>query len=222
MLFFKSFLKDLNLTLPLSQARKIARILVVDDDEKAFPYKLLEKEGYNVRYMPQIETLTELEAGEYDIIVLDIYGVSSEKLSTTDGLGIIQHLKKYNPAQLIIAYSGQKYDPNQAEFWKLADDYIGKPSPLTTCKQKIDDLLERHFTATFYWNALSSVLRNEGVSPDRIRRLEAILVKDIRKGRRPDLARIEAALRVSKQVAGTVLTITAIIYRIASMANDQQ
>jgi DNA-binding response OmpR family regulator len=180
MLFFRSYLKDLNLTLPLSQARKIARILVVDDDEKSFPYKLPEKEGYNVRYIPQIETLKELEAGEYDIIVLDIYGVSSEELSTTDGLGIIQHLKKYNPAQLIIAYSGQKYDPNQAEFWKLADDYLGKPSPLITCKQKIDDLLKRHFTPMFYWNTLSSILRDEGVSPDRIRKLEAILVKDIR------------------------------------------
>lgn len=215
MFFSKKTLKDLNLHITLSQARKIARILIVDDDEQAFPYKLLQKEGYNVSYLSKINNLKDLEAGEYDIIVLDIHGVASSELSGTDGLGIIQYLKKYNPAQLIIAYSGVKFDPNQADFWKLADDYLGKPSPLITCKEKIDELLTRSFSPTFYWNLICNILRQEGVSHRNILKCEAFITKEIESGQNPTLANIEKILNVSRTTAGIVSTVAGIIYRMA-------
>ena len=95
--FRKKTFEQVNLSLPFNEIRKRARILVIDDDEEAFPYKLLEKEGYNVQYWPKVEVLRDLENGEYDIIILDIFGVASAEMSTNDGLGILEHLKKHNP-----------------------------------------------------------------------------------------------------------------------------
>src|ERR1043166_8706233 len=46
----KKTIANVAVKLPLSELRKRARILVVDDDPSAFPHKLLAKEGYNVTY----------------------------------------------------------------------------------------------------------------------------------------------------------------------------
>src|ERR1041385_4826910 len=108
--FRQDSIKDISLRLPFEEIRKKARIVVIDDDESAFPYELLQKEGYNVSYWPRIEKLKELESGEYDLIILDIAGVTDKTISLTDGAGVLMHLKRRNPAQLIIAYSGQKFD----------------------------------------------------------------------------------------------------------------
>lgn len=177
MFFWKNkSIADVAPKLPLSELRKRARILVVDDDEKAFPYKLLQKEGYNVTYWRHVDNLRELETGEYDIIVLDILGIAGPRLSEDDGLGILTHIKRYNPSQIIVAYSGQKFDLSHSEFWKLADDYLGKPSSLLDCKQKIDVLLEQRFTAHYYVNVLRKLLLDQGVSQKKITKLELLLV----------------------------------------------
>ena len=71
-------------------------ILVIDDDDQAFPCKLLQKEGYNVQYWPIVDNLRDIESGVFDLIVLDIFGVASKQISTNDGLGILEHIKKKN------------------------------------------------------------------------------------------------------------------------------
>ena len=148
---------DLKLTLPLNEARKRARILVIDDDERAFPVKLLENEGYNVQYWPRVENIRRLEEGEFDIIILDIAGVSAPEMSRRDGFGVLEHLKNSNPAQIIVAYSGQSFDLSQQKFFQQADDFLAKPSDLLECKGKIDRLLQTKFTATHYWNTLIEI-----------------------------------------------------------------
>jgi len=215
-MFSKKSLNNLNVFLPLATARRIAKIIVIDDDEQAFPYQLLQKEGFNVTYLQQIENLKDLESGEYDIIVLDIYGIAPKNVSATEGLGIIQHLKKYNPSQIIVAYSGVKYDPNQADFWKLADDYLGKPSPLITCKQKIDDLLANKFTVSYYWKFITDILSKEGVPYNKIRKLDFTIAKHISKGQKPTFDKIEGDLDITRRVALVIINIVNTILRIAN------
>jgi len=69
------------LAIPIAEARKRARILVIDDEPDAFPVKLLESEGYNITYWESVESIRKLEEGEFDILVLDIGGVSSPEVS---------------------------------------------------------------------------------------------------------------------------------------------
>jgi DNA-binding response OmpR family regulator len=209
----KETLATININLPPDEVRKRARILVVDDDEHAFPYKLLQKEGYNVQYWPKIENLRDLESAEYDLIVLDIYGVATKDVSTSDGLGVLEHIKRVNPAQLVIAYSGQKYDLSQASFWKLADDYLGKPSSLIDCKEKIDLLLRKSFTPAHYWHAIADALAGAGVPQKHIRGFESLVVKSVRKGSLPKTDVIERSLAIAHHTAAFVYAMVAIIAR---------
>jgi DNA-binding response OmpR family regulator len=195
--------------------RKRARILVIDDDEEAFPYKLLQKEGYNVHYWPRIENLRLLESGEYDLIILDIFGVAAKDVSATDGIGVLEHIKKSNPGQLVIAYSGQKYDLSQARFWKIADDYLGKPSSLIECKEKIDFLLNKEFTPKHYWDELVHILQAESISQKSMRRFESYLVREIKRGKAMPVHKIERFLRISDHIASIIGVLIQVINRSA-------
>jgi DNA-binding response OmpR family regulator len=216
MFWRKQTLKDLNIQLSFDEIRKRARILVIDDDEQAFPYKLLQKEGYNVEYWPKIDRLRDLESGEYDIIVLDIYGIASKEVSSNEGLGVLEHIKKVNPAQLVIAYSGQKYDLSQASFWKLADDYLGKPSSLIDCKEKIDELLKKYFTPMHYWDAISNFLTAKGVAPKNINNFESDIVKAVKKSDLPSIDTIEHTLSIAHNAAAFISAMIHIISRFYS------
>jgi CheY-like chemotaxis protein len=156
---------------PFNELKKRARILVIDDEECSFPFELLRKEDYAIDHWPEVRDLRTLEDGIYDIIILDIKGVARD-YDRNDGLGILEHLKKVNPSQIIIAFSGQSFDLSKNRFWKLADDALAKPVDVTTCKQVIDRLIERKMTFQHYWQGVENILLHEGVPNRDVRRLE--------------------------------------------------
>ena len=209
----KKTIAQASVKLPLSELRKRARILVVDDDPTAFPHKLLTKEGYNVTYWRTIDNIRDLESGEYDIIVLDIEGITPPTVSTTGGIGILTHIKKYNPGQIVIAYSGHKYDLRHADFWNIADDYLGKPSSLLDCKEKIDSLLEREFTATYYATVLKQLLSDNGASEKQIAKLEHAIVKNKDKGTLSEDSIIKIT-GIAKNAVGVVSIIVNVVLRL--------
>jgi len=125
--------------------RKRTRILVIDDDENSFPFEIMRKEGYAIDHWLKVENLSTLEKGEYDIMVLDIGGVAKE-YTDEDGLGILEHLKSTNPAQIVVAFSGQAFDLSKNRFWRLADDALSKPVDAAKCKRMLDNLIENKMT----------------------------------------------------------------------------
>jgi len=198
--FRKRKLLELNIKLPLNEKRKRAKILVIDDEE-TFPVELLTNEGYNIRHWKKIESLRSLEDGEFDIIFLDIFDVAKD-ISNDDGLGILEHLKKYNPSQIIIAYSGRSFDLSKTKFWKLADDTLAKPSDLVTCKEVIDKMLEDRFNLQYYWNNLTFVLKENSVDGKTISKIEDSLVKVLSKGEKISIHEIlPVALRTTELIA---------------------
>lgn len=210
----KKTIADVSVKLPLSELRKRARILVVDDDPTAFPHKLLQKDGYNVTYWKGVDSIRDLESGEFDVIVLDIHGIAAPEVSSLGGIGILSHVKKYNPGQIIIAYSGEKYDLRHADFWNIADDYLGKPSSLLDCKQKIDALLEQKFTANYYANVLRALLREHGVSEKNIAKLEAEVLKTRGNAKGVSTDTIVKTTGVARNVATTAGVIVTVILRL--------
>jgi len=200
-------ISDLKLAIPLSEARKRARILVIEDDEQAFPVKLLENEGYNVQRWARVENIRKLEEGEFDIIILDIGGISLPEMSQRDGFGVLEHLKKYNPAQIVVAYSGQSFDLSKQQFFKQADDFLAKPSDLLECKEKIDRLLQTRFTAKHYWETLIELLKRNDVPAKKIKRFESFFVQRVEENQSISLETIIDALKVAKELAEVVWTV---------------
>jgi DNA-binding response OmpR family regulator len=210
-LFRRLTLNEMQIDLPFDEIRKRARILVIDDDDDAFPCELLKAEGYNVQYWEKVKNLRELETGEFDVIVLDIFDVAPPQMSADDGLGVLEHIKKRNPAQLVIAYSGQKYDLSQASFWSLADDYLGKPSSLIDCKEKIDELLRRRFTPHYYWQTTVSILKDAGVSDKEVASLENTLVKSLKRRASPNRESMLQGLEIASNTASVVWVLIQVI-----------
>jgi len=57
-------------TIELSEIKKRARLLVIDDSD--FPYQsLFERDGYTIEKWPDVTDLPKLESGFYDVVLLD-------------------------------------------------------------------------------------------------------------------------------------------------------
>lgn len=153
-------------TVPLHALKRQLRIVVVDDDRNAFPVEDLKREGYSIEYWERVSSLSRLEAGSYDIIILDIGGVA-EHLSSeekVDGLAVLSSIKKANPGQVVIAFSGQSFAPSKQHFFASADDVLEKPADVMQCKQVIDDAMLRNFTPARLLEGLRMNLIKMGVS----------------------------------------------------------
>jgi len=211
--FQRQKLSDVSLEVPLEELRKRARIAVVDDDLNAFPLRVLVREGYAIDYFPSVTQLDPFERGLYDIIFLDIAGVAPE-WSEDDGLAVLEHLKERNPAQVIVAFSGQTFDLSKSRFWKLADDTLSKPVDAMTAKRCIDDLLARTMTPNHYWGGVRALLLSEGVPEREIASIESAVVRAVTRRTRPDVRGVVERVCAN---AETIAKVAALVAKIAGL-----
>lgn len=209
-----SDLKDAR-ALPLDEAKRRARILVIDDDASAFPVTRLRGEGYNIQQWERLESLRNLEEGQFDIIFLDIHNICSEDVSASGGVGVLEHLKKVNPAQIVIAFSGKKFDLGHEKFWRIADDYLGKPIDMIKAKACIDSLLKEKFTIDRYWQSLTSFLEANGVDAETMTKLEGAIAGAAVNKRPLQESDVRGMLSAGKDVISTAWIIVQVIQKLA-------
>ncbi len=189
------------------------RILVIDDVDTEFPFDILKREGYAIDYWRDVEDLQKLESGFYDIIVLDIGGVGTELDSEQEGVGVLKHLKTANPAQIVVAYSGQSHKTDRIPFFRLADQYVPKPTNAMTWKETLDDLIQSKVTVQHYWSALRALLEKNGWSDSRIRKIEKSIFLASKRAE-PDRTEL---LKKSLGTADNILAVTSIVRKIMSL-----
>lgn len=217
MLFGRRKLTSLAKPLSLADLRKRVKIVVIDDDENAFPTQTLQDEGYTIEYWPEVKSLDRLERGDFDIIVLDIAGVAGRFApgnGPNDSLDILDHLKRYNPAQIIIAFSGQTFDLSKQPFFSKADDVLPKPVTALKCKQVLDQLIEAKFTVEHMWNSVVAVMKREKASQKAIDKLEQNIAKAVSKGDKPDYGALVSA---SVEKADLAARIAGVVTKIATL-----
>lgn len=64
----------MSVNVDLEAIRKQAKILVIDDQEPPM-LTLFKRDGYHIERWAEIENLSRLTDGNYDVILLDIQGV---------------------------------------------------------------------------------------------------------------------------------------------------
>jgi hypothetical protein len=101
----------------------------------------------------------------------------AKEYSHEDGLGILEHLKDVNPAQIIVAFSGQMFNLSKNRFWRLADDSLSKPVDAAKCKRMLDNLIENKMTLSHYWGVIVEILKREQLSDKKITQLEDKLTR---------------------------------------------
>jgi DNA-binding response OmpR family regulator len=178
-IFRAARISDVAPHLSFSEQKKRVKIVVVDDDPRSFPTAHLQEDGYTIDAWTKIDAarLQRLENGDYDIVILDIMGITDHSVSETgDGLGVLKRIKSVNPNQVVVAFSGNSYDLSKVPFWEMADDVLPKPVSLTQCKELLDGLIKEQISVQKYWSGIESILRNEGVPEKKIRALEKRVV----------------------------------------------
>lgn len=133
-----------------------ARILVIDDGD--FPYKVLfERDGYTIKQWTDVDNLKDLETGEYDLILLDLIGVG-RKESADQGFGVLKHIRRTAPAQIVVAYSNDDLSLTYQPFFNDADAVLAKTTDYVVFKQTVDDLLDRRFSLGFFLDRVNAEL----------------------------------------------------------------
>jgi len=208
-------LEDFRPQISIGDQIKRTRILVIDDNEDEFPFKVLRAEGFSIDYWPDIKDLSKLEHSFYDIIILDICGIGLEYDEANEGVGILRHIKRVNPAQIVVAYSGQAHESSRIPFFKLADQYVPKPANALTWRECLDDLIQTKLTTHYFWNCLKQILEQNDCSQDQIKSIEQLVIRVV-KGKKINLN------HKIQQILGTVdnlATVVAIAAKIASIAS---
>jgi DNA-binding response OmpR family regulator len=207
-LFRKRRIADINPSIPFGEIKKRVRILVIDDDPNSFPLDAFKNEGYAIEHWQTVKTLERLERGDYDIIILDIVGVSGG-WSPDDGLGILEHIKATNPSQVVVAFSGMSFDLSKNRFWRLADDSLAKPVDAAKCKRLVDGIIKDKLTIQHYWAGVTGVLKNQGLSDRAIDKLEAKVVKALEDKDKRALERLLSSAVDKVEVAGKLAVLAA-------------
>jgi CheY-like chemotaxis protein len=200
-------------TLDHAEIVRRARILVVDDNE--FPYKqLFERDGYTVQQWRDIDDLAALETGEYDLILLDLIGVGTAE-SADEGFGVLKHIRKVSPAQIVIAYSNADLSLAYQPFFRDADAVLHKTqTDYMEFKRTVDRLLNERFSLGFYIDRIYAELGDYGSkvpkvgdkarvailtgSPQRLQRYLDKFVDD-----HVTIDRVIALVGTGAQIAGT-------------------
>jgi CheY-like chemotaxis protein len=141
----------------IETVRKRARVLVIDD--QAFPaQRNFTRDGYHFERWPTIKNLSQLTDGDWDLILLDIQGVGLTESPELQGLGILRHIKKTNPAQAVIVYSAQPQRVSSSEYLLLADAVLDKGMSYLEYKERVDELLLRHASPGYFIAAMNREL----------------------------------------------------------------
>lgn len=134
---------------PFDEIKKRARLLVIDDE--SFIYlDLFKKHGYSIDQWVDVDDLSRIEHGGFDLILLDVQGVGKRLSPTEQGLGLLRHIRAVNPAQIVIAFSGSDYSLKYQDFFKLADATLPKSADYVDFQRQVDDLLRARFSMGFY------------------------------------------------------------------------
>lgn len=141
--------------LSIDEIRKRARLLIVDDEE-FFYLDLFRKDGYTIEKWNDVKDLPKIESGYYDVVLLDIQGIG-KKQSKDQGMGILRHLKKACPAQIVVAFSNADFSLKYKEFFDLADKVLAKQADYVDFKRAVDELLGSRFSLGFYVDSVSKL-----------------------------------------------------------------
>lgn len=195
------FKKNNNHTPPsFEEIKKRAKILVIDDNDFAYT-TLFTRDGYTIEKWDDIDNLERLENNYYDLILLDIQGVGQNE-SEEEGFGILKHIRKKSPAQIVIAFSNADWSLKYQDFFDLADKKLAKSQDYVEFKRVVDSLLEQRFDPNYYLEKISKV---KSLSPAERTRITQAAQNSIFNGK---IEEINTAVKgISKEDAQLILAI---------------
>ena len=180
---------------------KRSRILVIDDGP--FPYMtLFERDGYTIQQWPDVEDLPALEDGKFDVILLDLRGVGRQE-SADEGFGLLRHIRKSSPGQIVVAYSNEDLSLTYQPFFRDADAVLAKTTDYVEFKRVVDQLLDQRFSLGFYLSRIENELGDyTSTAPKALSKARSAILKGDTKPLRKYLNQhVEDAVTIDRVIA---------------------
>jgi CheY-like chemotaxis protein len=155
MLFFKNrSINELKLSLPREELVRRSRILVIDD-QKPELINDLKSAHFSVDYVDDItaSTIDTIEKPLYDLILLD-FGEVGKSFGDDHGLSLLRHIKRVNPAIIVLTYTSMALQTKHSDFYRLADGTLAKDAGIQESLERIEVGLRKAHTIENVWNGL--------------------------------------------------------------------
>jgi len=133
--------------LSVDQLKKLAKVLIIDDEEPKELRELLKKEGWKNYHLNDLDALSNKRLEESHIICIDIMGVG-RKLQAEDGMGLIKHIKGRHPEKKVILYSSHSKQDIFSDALDHVDKRLRKESSLLPFVTAIEEMAAK----TFSWD----------------------------------------------------------------------
>jgi hypothetical protein len=103
--------------------------------------------------------------------MLDVEGVGLKESPDLQGLGILRHIKKTNPAQSVLVYSAKTHNLSSSEYAQHADAVLDKGMTYVEYKDKVDEILLRRASPGYFVAAMNRELGDGAVlAPDAVKK----------------------------------------------------
>jgi CheY-like chemotaxis protein len=155
-------ISDFNPELSRNELIKRSRILVIDDERPQIIDDLI-RDGFSVEHDKTGESTMKIEQNLYDLILLDYQGVGS-RFGKDQGLSLLKHIKRVNPAPFILAYTSKPVSPEQSDFYRLTDGTLFKDAGIQESLYKIEESLRKALSIDRLWLAIMEVATRDGAN----------------------------------------------------------
>jgi len=123
------------------ELKRKVRVLIIDDKKNLLD-KNLKKHGWSADYIKDLDSYTQTELKNSDIICIDINGVGSKLVPDEGGMGLVKPIKELYPSKKIILYSSEKAHNIFSESLDLIDRRLYKTGEIYPFLSAIEELAE--------------------------------------------------------------------------------
>src|SRR5258708_22699924 len=155
--FDKKAIVCLAMEMPREELLRRSRMLSIDDEDPAF-LPDLRGAGFAVDHRLDIDNtnMNIIERHRYDLILLD-FGRVGKTFGPEEGLSLLRHIKRVNPAAVVIAYTSKALKIEYADFYRLTDGALSKDAGIRESLERLEEGLRKAHSIPNVWQSLLSV-----------------------------------------------------------------
>jgi hypothetical protein len=139
------------------------RIALLDDETPEL-LQDLQAPGFSIDHLKSTSDprFVNIENGLYHLLLLDYAGIG-RNYGSDEGIDVLRHLRRVNPALIVLAFSGRTFDASKSDFFRLCHAVLKKDAGIRETLETIEHHLGIALTAAHQWKSLCAVLQ---IQPD--------------------------------------------------------
>jgi hypothetical protein len=194
----------------LDDVRIYTRILVIDDQKPSL-VEDLEREGWRVRYMEDLDRYESTELIDASIVCLDIMGIG-QKLRCDNGIGLVKGIKEKYPGKKILLYSSRRKQDIFDESIDLVDKRVFKDGQPYAFIKAIEELAIHTFDWEQCVKETYARFKKQFGAELTEQEFEKRLRKSVRRNGQLDVAQVAKFACISVEIAGKIAAIVKLLW----------